>query len=82
MHSSGQSLRNVLQYLDENAKANLLTDTKFKELRNSFASQLKTVVQKTPLFNDSMGIITIALAAPPSARSVSISYAGKSKTYS
>lgn len=82
MHSAGQSLQSVLQYLDKNPGTNLLADAQFKSLRNSFASQLKAVVQKTPLFNDSMGIITIALAAPPSARSVSISFAGQTRSYS
>jgi hypothetical protein len=81
MHSTAQALQNVLQYVAKNPGIYPLHDPTFLKLRQTFASQLKTAVQQTPLFNDALGIITIYLAAPPTSETVTINYAGKSTTY-
>ena len=67
MHSTAQALQNVLQYVAKNPGIYPLHDPTFLKLRQTFASQLKTAVQQTPLFNDALGIITIYLAASPQA---------------
>jgi hypothetical protein len=81
MHSTGQALQAVIQYLPQPAGTDLLHDATFLKLRQTFASQLRTAIQKTPLFHDALGLITIFLAAPPSTKTVAITYTGKTKTY-
>ena len=82
MHSAGQALQAIAQYLTQNANINALQDAGFLKRRQTFASQLKSVIQKTPLFNDALGLLTMYLAALPANKEVAITYAGKKTEYS
>jgi hypothetical protein len=81
MHSTGQALQAILQYPNPTPGADLLRDPGFLKRRQTFANQLKNAIQKTPLFNDALGVITMATAATPANKSIAITYAGKTKTY-
>jgi hypothetical protein len=81
MHSTGQALQGVLQYLAQNPGIYPLHDTGFLNRRKTFAAQLQTAIQKAPLFDDSLGLMTIFDAATPLSKTVSITYAGITKTY-
>lgn len=81
MHSAGQALQAVTQYLAQNPGADPLRDPVFLRLRQTFASQLKNAIQKAPLFNDALGLMTMFLAAPPASKNVEITYAGKKAAY-
>ncbi len=81
MHSAAQALQNILQYAAQHPGLSPLQDSGFLQRRQTLASQLKSAVQATPMFSNTLGVITIALAAAPSVESVVISYAGKTTTY-
>jgi hypothetical protein len=81
MHSTGQALQAVLQYLAQNSDIYPLHDKGFLDRRQTFASQLKNAIQKTPMFNDALGLMTMFLAATPANKNVAITYGGKTKTY-
>ncbi len=81
MHSAGQALQAVTQYLAPTPGTDPLHDQEFLKRRQTFASQLKNAIQKTPLFNDALGLITMYLAAPPASKNVAITYAGKRTAY-
>jgi hypothetical protein len=81
MHSAAQSLQNVLQYVAHNPALNPRTDNGFLQRRQILASQIKTAVQKTPLFDDAQALMTIFQTGRPTGKSVVIRYAGKTKTY-
>jgi hypothetical protein len=81
MHSTGQALQGVLQYLTQNPGIYPLHDAVFLSRRKTFAAQLRTAIQKAPLFDDALGLMTIFDAATPLSKTVSITYAGMTKTY-
>jgi hypothetical protein len=81
MHSAAQALQDVLQYLAQNPGIYPLHDDGFLNRRRTFASQLKNAIQKAPLFDDALGLMTIFDTAPPLSRTVTITYAGTTKTY-
>ena len=81
MHSTGQALQGVLQYLTQNPGIYPLHDAGFLSRRKTFASQLQSAIQKAPLFDDALGLMTIFDAATPLSKTVSITYAGTTKTY-
>jgi len=82
MHSAAQALETVLKYLAQHPGLDPLHDGTFLEMRKIFASQLKAAVEKTHLFDDALGVITIHLAAPPANETVVLRYADETKTYS
>jgi hypothetical protein len=81
MHSAGQALQAVSQYVKDHPGADLLDDGKFQNRRQTFASQLKNAIQKTPMFNDSLGLISMVQASTPVGKSVTITYGGKTEKY-
>jgi hypothetical protein len=81
MHSAAQALHGVLQYLNQVSRDNLLQDQGFQKQRKTFASQLQSAIQKAPLFDDALGLMTIFDAAAPLSKSATITYAGVTKTY-
>ncbi len=81
MHSTAQALQGVLQYLTQNPGIYPLHDAGFLSRRKTFAAQLQTAIQKAPLFDDALGLMTIFDAATPVSKTVSITYAGMAKTY-
>ena len=81
MHSAAQALQAVVQYLNQNPGIYPLHDQAFLKRRQTFASQLKNAIQKTPLFNDALGLVTMYLAATPKSKNVVITYAGIVRTY-
>lgn len=81
MHSAGQALQGVLQYLAQNPGIYPLHDAEFLKRRKTFASQLQSAIQKAPLFDDALGLMTTFDAATPMSKTVSITYAGMTKTY-
>jgi hypothetical protein len=80
MHSAAQALQGVLKYLNQISGNNLLQDPGFQKQRKTFASQLQTAIQKAPLFDDALGLMTIFKAAEPLSKTVTITYAGVTKT--
>jgi hypothetical protein len=57
-------------------------DDEFQNRRQTFASQLKSAIQKADsLFNDAVGLVTMVQASKPVGKGVMISYAGKTETY-
>ena len=81
MHSAGQALQAVQQYLAANAGRVMWTDPEFAKRRQTFVSQLNTAIQKAPLFQSAVGILIMDNAAPPSARRVEIRYGGTARNY-
>jgi hypothetical protein len=81
MHSTGQALQEISQYLAQNPGIDPLRDPGFLRRRQTFASQLKNAIQKAPLFNDALGLMTMLLAASPASKDVEITYAGKKTAY-
>lgn len=81
MHSTGQALQAISQYLAQNPGIDPLHDPGFLRRRRTFASQLQNAIQKTPLFNDALGLMTMFLAAPPASKDVEIIYVGKRTAY-
>jgi len=81
MHSAGQALQDVLQCLASNP-GNALGNPEFQRRRKTFAGQLLAAIQKTPLFNDALGLMSIFEAAPPLSKTVTITYGGATKNYS
>ncbi|WP_263385202.1 hypothetical protein [Granulicella arctica] len=81
MYSAAQALQGVQQYLAQNPGVYPLHDTAFLNRRKTFASQLQRAIQKAPLFDDALGLITVFDAAVPLSKTVSITYAGITKTY-
>lgn len=81
MHSTGQALQAVLRYLTQNPGIYPLHDAGFLKLRKTFASQLQNCIQKAPLFDDALGLMNIFDAATPLTKTVTITYAGITKTY-
>jgi hypothetical protein len=81
MHSAGQALQGVFQYLNQNPGIYPLHDAQFLNRRKTFASQLQRAIQKAPLFDDTLGLMTIFGAAAPLSKTVTITYAGMTKTY-
>jgi hypothetical protein len=81
MHSAGMALQAVLQYLEAHPGIYPLRDQSFLNFRQSFASLLKNAIDKTPLFNDALGLMLVYLAAAPVSKDVVINYGGSSKTY-
>jgi hypothetical protein len=82
MHSAAQALQDVLLYLKGNPSIDLFSDAGFMQKRQTLASDLKTAVEETPLFNDALGVVTIFMTASPSTKDLSIHYAGQTKDYS
>ncbi|WP_058187822.1 hypothetical protein [Terracidiphilus gabretensis] len=81
MHSTAMALQSVLQYLTQNPGIYPLHDAGFLSKRKTFASQLQNAIQKAPLFDDALGLMTIFSAATPLSKSVTITYASITKTY-
>jgi hypothetical protein len=81
MHSTGQALQGVLQYLTQNPGIDPLNDAGFLSRRKTFASQLQSTIQKAPLFDDALGLITVFDAATPLSKKVMITFAGMTRTY-
>jgi hypothetical protein len=81
MHSTAMALQSVLQYLAKNPGIYPLHDAGFLSKRKTFASQLQSAIQKAPLFDDALGLMTIFGAATPLSKSVTITYASVTKTY-
>jgi hypothetical protein len=81
MHSTALALQSVLQYLTQNPGIYPLHDNGFLARRKTFASQLQSAIQKAPLFDDALGLMTIFGAATPLSKSVTITYASITKTY-
>ena len=81
MHSAGQALQGVLQYLAQNPGPNSLQAPEFQKRRKAFAGQLLTAIKKTPLFDDALGLMTVFEAATPLSKAVTITYAGTAKNY-
>jgi hypothetical protein len=81
MHSTGQALQAISQYLAQNPGVDALHDAGFLKRRQTFASQLKNAIQKAPLFDDALGLMTMFLAAPPASKEVAITYSGKKTAY-
>ncbi len=81
MHSTGQALQNLLQYLAQSPGILPLQDAGFMSRRKTFANQLQSAIQKAPLFDDALGLLTIFDAAAPLSKAVTITYAGVTKTY-
>ncbi|MGC2400512.1 MAG: hypothetical protein WA510_12035 [Acidobacteriaceae bacterium] len=81
MHSAGQALQGVLQYLTQNPGIDSLNNPEFQRRRKTFAGQLLTAIQKSSLFNDALGLMSIFEAAPPLSKTVTITYAGISRNY-
>ena len=81
MHSTGQALQNVGQYLKQNPGVQPLQDMEFLNRRKTFAKQLQGAIQKAPLFDDALGLMTIFEAAAPLSKTVTINYGGVTKSY-
>jgi hypothetical protein len=81
MHSAGQALQAITQYLTQNPGIDPLHDPAFLKRRRTFASQLQKAIQKAPLFDDALGLITFFFAATPASKNVAITYAGKNVAY-
>jgi hypothetical protein len=81
MHSAGQALQSVLQYLSQNPEVDLVHDQSFLKRRQTFASQLSNAINAAPLFKDSLGLLTVYKAAAPASKSVVITYGGVAKSY-
>jgi hypothetical protein len=81
MHSTGQALQSVLQYLKQNPGINPLQDAGFVRRRKTFAAQMQSAIQKAPLFDDALGLMTIFNGATPLSKTVTITYAGMTETY-
>ncbi len=82
MHSTGHALQAVVQYLAAHPGIDPLHDPAFLKLRQTFASQLLSAINKAPLFRDSLGLMLVDRAAAPGTRNVAITYAGQTKSYS
>ena len=82
MHSTGQALKSVLDYLEQNPGTHALQDAEFLKRRKTFATQTQSAIQKAPLFNDALGVMTIFNAAKPLSKTITITYAGTTQTYS
>jgi hypothetical protein len=81
MHSTGQALNSVLQYLTQNPGIYPLHDTEFLKRRKTFATRMQSAIQKAPLFDDALGLMTIFNAAKPLSKTVTITYAGMTQSY-
>ncbi|HYK37850.1 hypothetical protein [Alloacidobacterium sp.] len=81
MHSTGQALQAISQYLTQHPGIDPLNDRGFLARRQAFVSQLQNAIQKAPLFDDALGLMTMFLAAPPVNKNVVITYAGKKTAY-
>ena len=82
MHSAGQALQAVTQYVKDHPGADLLDDDEFQNRRQTFASQLKSAIRKADsLFNDALGPISMVQAAAPVGKGVTMTYGGKTETY-
>jgi hypothetical protein len=81
MHSTGQALQSVMQYLAQNPGVHPLEDAGFLKRRKAFAIQMQHAIQKAPLFNDTLGLMTIFHTATPPSKTVTITYAGKTASY-
>ncbi len=81
MHSSGQALQSVMQYLKQNPGVHPLEEAEFLKRRKAFAIQVQRAIQKAPLFNDALGLLTMFHTATPLSKTVIITYAGKTEAY-
>jgi hypothetical protein len=81
MHSAAQALKSVLDYLPQNPDTPPLQDPEFLKRRKTFATLTQTAIQKAPLFNDALGLMTIFTAAKPLSKTITITYAGTTQTY-
>ena len=80
MHDAGGALEAISQYLAQHPDLSPIADTDFQTRRQSFATKLQSAIKKTPMFDDSLGIITLSLAATPAHTAATVSYAAQSIT--
>ncbi len=81
MHDAAEAFAALAQYVAANPNLSPLQDTGFAARRQSFATKLANAIKQTPMFHDALGILTLALAAPPAHRSATVSYGTQTVTY-
>lgn len=81
MHAAAQALQDILHYLQSHPALDLLKDADFQSRRKSFATALQQAIEKTPLFHNAEGLITMYVAAKPTTRKVAIRWGATLREY-